>query len=778
MQHSAIGRGGGAGTTGKEKLHKDSQLQMAFTNKQSNFVAAAGGGESTPLAAKLQQAWLQSRLPKEQDSTPYSSSSDAETQAFDSEAQAFNQKSREPLTMTTPTTTTTSSSSSNTMTTTFTKPTPPTITSMQTSLFSHLHKSSYGAPPPILHSFSTHDANLNNHMSFFSEDPYSVGDSDSPTGGPESLAFLDEMLMQEEEDIDTEQLYMNEESMDYNEMQVTFLDQMLMEGDVMSGSKPSLYQESTAYQAMEKGFADLINEGSLSTSTTKPSYYSFVNSREEGAAAWGAQTECNNVGWNQSLNFNQLSEKFYEDDVMNVYADILSRHIGELSLESSTNICSNSSNNNANHTDVLMRETHNPRTIYKNMSQESTSTRVSMNLPQGSNIGVLQHNTKFAFDSGDEHDLTNLLITCAEAVKQNDVRKASRIIAELRALTSPSGSGAQRMAHYFTDALVAKMFGTGPQLSAALRNNAPSPATMLRAYKALVLHGPYLTLAHFSITVANLNAFKGATRVHLVDYGLNYGGPQLSLIQELAKRPGGAPNLRITGIEQAHDTKCKPSELLIRCGQRLSEFAKTYEVPFQYTAIADKWENITATQLALRPDEVLVVNVASKASNLLDESVMVVNARQMFLSKIRSMNPKVFVAAVANASLNEPFFMSRVRETIKYYSIQFDMLDVIMPPCLKERFLIEQELYGREILNIIACEGLERTERPESYRQWHSRIQRAGFVQKPLQLSETNTIKSILRSYDKRFGIGRDGGWFLSGWRNQVMNAISIWEPT
>jgi hypothetical protein len=38
-----------------------------------------------------------------------------------------------------------------TMTTTFTKPTPPTITSMQTSLFSHLHKSSYGAPPPILH---------------------------------------------------------------------------------------------------------------------------------------------------------------------------------------------------------------------------------------------------------------------------------------------------------------------------------------------------------------------------------------------------------------------------------------------------------------------------------------------------------------------------------------------------------------------------------------------------------------------------------------------------
>jgi hypothetical protein len=132
---------------------------------------------------------------------------------------------------------------------------------------------------------------------------------------------------------------------------------------------------------------------------------------------------------------------------------------------------------------------------------------------------------------------------------------------------------------------------------------------------------------------------------------------------------------------------------------------------------------------------------------------------------------------VANASLNEPFFMSRVREAIKYYSIQFDALDVVMPPNLKGRFLIEQEVYFPEILNSIACEGLERVERLESYKQWHSRIQRAGFVQKPLQLSETNTIKSILRSYDKRFGIGRDGGWFLSGWRNQAMYAFSIWEP-
>jgi hypothetical protein len=91
------------------------------------------------------------------------------------------------------------------------------------------------------------------------------------------------------------------------------------------------------------------------------------------------------------------------------------------------------------------------------------------------------------------------------------------------------------------------MSGTGAQLSAALRNNAPSPATMLRVYKSLVIHAPYWTLAHFSTTAAILNAFKGATQVHLVDYGIGYGSAWLSLIRELASRPGGAPNLRITG---------------------------------------------------------------------------------------------------------------------------------------------------------------------------------------------------------------------------------------
>jgi hypothetical protein len=45
-------------------------------------------------------------------------------------------------------------------------------------------------------------------------------------------------------------------------------------------------------------------------------------------------------------------------------------------------------------------------------------------------------------------------LRCGEAIGQNDLRKATQTIVELRELSSSNGSGVQRMAHYVTDALV------------------------------------------------------------------------------------------------------------------------------------------------------------------------------------------------------------------------------------------------------------------------------------------------------------------------------------
>jgi hypothetical protein len=65
-----------------------------------------------------------------------------------------------------------------------------------------------------------------------------------------------------------------------------------------------------------------------------------------------------------------------------------------------------------------------------------------------------------------------------------------------------------------------------------------------------------------------------------------------------------------------------------------------WQLPFEYHAFAEKWENITTAQLALRHDEVLAVN-CFKLHYLLDESVMVDSPRKIVLNRIRSLNPKV-----------------------------------------------------------------------------------------------------------------------------------------
>lgn len=80
---------------------------------------------------------------------------------------------------------------------------------------------------------------------------------------------------------------------------------------------------------------------------------------------------------------------------------------------------------------------------------------------------------------------------------------------------------------------------------------------------------------------------------------------------------------------------------MLEVGRRLAEFAKLWGVSFEFNALADKWESITAVQLGLKEDEVLAVNCHYRLRNLLDESIMAASPRKVVLDRIRSMNPKV-----------------------------------------------------------------------------------------------------------------------------------------
>jgi hypothetical protein len=210
----------------------------------------------------------------------------------------------------------------------------------------------------------------------------------------------------------------------------------------------------------------------------------------------------------------------------------------------------------------------------------------------------------------------------------------------------------------------------------------------------------------------------------------------------------------------------------------LAKYCERYNVPFEYNAIAQKWDTIQIDDLKIDRNEVLAVNCGFRFKNLLDETVVVNSPRNAVLNLIRKTKPDIFVHAIVNGSYNAPFFVTRFREALFHFSALFDMLDTNMPREDKMRLKFEKEFYGREVMNVIACEGSERVERPETYKQWQVRNMRAGLKQLPMDPLLIKKLKCKVKAgYHEDFVVDEDGNWMLQGWKGRIVYASSAWIP-
>ncbi|KAL4298173.1 hypothetical protein GQ457_12G028540 [Hibiscus cannabinus] len=374
-------------------------------------------------------------------------------------------------------------------------------------------------------------------------------------------------------------------------------------------------------------------------------------------------------------------------------------------------------------------------------------------------------------------DLRTLLILCAQAISSGDNVTAKELIKQIRQHSLPFGDGTQRLAHCFVDALEARLAGTGTQIYTSLGAKRTSAADMLKAYQVYFSVCPFLKVA---IIFANNNIFKVAEKaktLHIIDFGIFYGFQWPALIHRLANRPDGPPKLRITGIEFPQ-RGFRPAEAVQETGHRLAKYCERYNVPFEYHAIAQKWDTIRTEDLKIDSDEVIAVTCLFRFKNLLDETVVLNSPRDSVLNLIRKINPDVFVHSVVNGFYNAPFFVTRFREALFHFSALFDMCETNVPREDHMRSMVEQKFYGREIMNIVACEGTERVERPESYKQCQVRNRRAGFKQLPLDPELLKRVKAkVKQRYHSDFMIDTDGRWMLQGWKGRIIYASSAWIP-
>ncbi|OMO67800.1 Transcription factor GRAS [Corchorus capsularis] len=371
-------------------------------------------------------------------------------------------------------------------------------------------------------------------------------------------------------------------------------------------------------------------------------------------------------------------------------------------------------------------------------------------------------------------DLRTLLILCAQAVSADDRRTAGELLKQIKEHSSPVGDGTQRLAHFFANGLEARLDGSGTVIQnfyASLASKRTTAADMLKAYQGYLCACPFKKIPIFFANKMIWKMAENASVLHIVDFGILYGFQWPILIQHLSKRPGGPPKLRITGIE-IPQRGFRPTERIDETGRRLAKYCQRFNVPFEYNAIASQnWETIQIEDIKINSNEMLAVNCLFRFKNLLDETAEVNCPRDAVLKLIRKMNPDIFVHSIINGSFNSPFFVTRFREALFHHSALFDMFETTLTREDLTRLMFESEFYGREAMNVIACEGSARVERPETYKQWQTRTIRAGFKPLPLNQELMKTLKNKLKDwYHKDFVIDEDNHWMLQGWKAQYMS--------
>lgn len=374
-------------------------------------------------------------------------------------------------------------------------------------------------------------------------------------------------------------------------------------------------------------------------------------------------------------------------------------------------------------------------------------------------------------------DLTELLIRCAQKVASFDTTIAVQILGTIRKHSSPYGSSSERMAHYFANAIEARLSGIGTEVYRSFSSTRISAAQTLKSYKTYITACPFHRMSNIFANKSIFQQAIGRDKVHIIDFGILYGFQWPCIIQGFSLRPGGPPKLRITGIDLPQPG-LRPAERVEETGYRLAEYCKRFNVPFKYNAIAKNFEDVGLQDLEINPDEMLVVNSIYRMRNVLDETVVENRPRDVVLNFIRELNPALFVHGVLNGNYNATYFLTRFREAVFHFTKLFDMFEATADREDNDRKLFEQEVFGRDIVNAVACEGRSRVERPETYKKWESRNAKAGFVQMPLDSKLVDeVITKVVNKYHKDFVVHEDHKWMLQGWKGRVLYALSLWTP-
>lgn len=368
-----------------------------------------------------------------------------------------------------------------------------------------------------------------------------------------------------------------------------------------------------------------------------------------------------------------------------------------------------------------------------------------------------------------------MLFSCAAAIQDGHIEQASSMINELRQMVSIQGDPLERTAAYMVEALAARMATSGRGLYKALKCKEATSSERLSAMQVLFEVCPYFRFGFMAANGAILEAFKDEKRVHIIDFDLNQGSQYYTLLQTLASMPGKPPHVRLTGVDDPESVQRAIGGLNV-IGLRLAELAKDLKISFEFQAVSSNTGLVTPAMLNCRPGEAVLVNFAFQLHHMPDESVSTVNQRDQLLRMVKSLNPKLVTVVEQDMNTNTAPFLQRFAEVYNYYCVVFESLDATLSRDSQERVNVERQCLARDIINIVACEGLERIERYEVAGKWRARMMMAGFTPSPISRNVYDSIRNLIKQYSERYKAEEEAGALYFGWEDKTLTVASAWR--
>uniref|UniRef100_A0A0D3E7F3 DELLA protein n=1 Tax=Brassica oleracea var. oleracea TaxID=109376 RepID=A0A0D3E7F3_BRAOL len=375
--------------------------------------------------------------------------------------------------------------------------------------------------------------------------------------------------------------------------------------------------------------------------------------------------------------------------------------------------------------------------------------------------------------------LVHALMACAEAIQNNDLSIAEALVKQIGFLAVSQAGAMRKVATYFAEALARRIYRLSPpqtqidhSLSDTLRRSSRAadlpPLSAADSDRSLSLgHAPDALLRDVPLP----QAFEGKKRVHVIDFSMNQGLQWPALMQALALREGGPPVFRLTGIgPPAADN----SDHLHEVGCKLAQLAEAIHVEFEYRGfVANSLADLDASMLELRPSEIeaVAVNSVFELHKLLGRT----GGIEKVLGVVKQIKPVIFTVVEQESNHNGPVFLDRFTESLHYYSTLFDSLEGV--PSSQDKVMSEVYL-GKQICNLVACEGPDRVERHETLSQWANRFGTSGFAPAHLGSNAFKQASMLLALFNggEGYSVEENNGCLMLGWHTRPLITTSAWK--